>query len=96
MAPNTTPPMMTLWKWATRNKLLCSTKSAGGTAMSTPLMPPITKVIMKPMVHSTGDSKRTRPRYIVNSQLKIFTPVGTAITMVVIPKKALTSARSPS
>ena len=36
-----------------------------------------------------------RPRYIVSSQSKIFTPVGTAITMVMIPKKALTSALAP-
>ncbi len=58
-------------------------------------MPPITNVIMNPMVQRTGDSRRTRPRYIVNSQLKIFTPVGTAITIVVMPKKALTSAPDP-
>ena len=50
---------------------------------------------MKPMVQSTGESKRTRPRYIVNSQLKIFTPVGMAMIMVVMPKKALTSAPEP-
>ena len=53
-APNNTPPMMTLWKCATRNRLLCSTKSAGGMASSTPVMPPITKVTMKPMAQSMG------------------------------------------
>ncbi len=93
--PNTTPPMITLWKWATRNRLLCSTKSAGGTASSTPVMPPITKVTMKPRVHSIGTSRRTRPRYIVNSQLKILAPVGIEMTMVVIPKKPLTLAPEP-
>jgi hypothetical protein len=61
--------MMTLWKCATRNRLLCSTKSAGGTASSTPVMPPITKVTRKPNDHSIGVVKRIRPPYIVNSQL---------------------------
>jgi hypothetical protein len=28
-----------------------------------------------------------RPPYIVNSQLKIFTPVGTAMIIVMMPKK---------
>ena len=52
------PPMITLWKWATRNRLLCSTKSAGGTASSTPVIPPIRKVTMKPTAHSMGVAKR--------------------------------------
>jgi hypothetical protein len=93
--PNTTPPMMTLWKWAIRNRLLCSTKSAGGTASSTPVMPPITKVTMKPTVHIIGSSKRMRPRYIVNSQLKIFAPVGIEMIIVVMPKNEFTLAPEP-
>ena len=36
-----------------------------------------------------------RPPYIVNSQLKIFTPVGTAMIIVAMPKIALTSAPAP-
>ena len=87
--------MITLWKCATRNRLLCSTKSAGGTASSTPVMPPITKVTMKLMVHSIGTSKRMRPRYIVNSQLKIFAPVGIEMIIVVMPKNELTLAPEP-
>ena len=93
--PNTTPPMITLWKWAIRNSELCSTKSMAGIASITPVMPPMTKVTMKPMVHSTGEVKCTRPRYIVNSQLKIFTPVGIEMIIVVMPKKALTLAPEP-
>ncbi len=46
--------MMTLWKCATRNRLLCSAKSAGGTASSTPVMPPMTKVTMKPIANIIG------------------------------------------
>src|SRR5580693_8118879 len=87
--------MMTLWKCATRNTLLCTWKSAGGTAISTPVMPPMTNVTMKPSDHSTGTVKRTRPPYIVNSQLNTLTPVGTAMTMVMTPKKPLTSALAP-
>ena len=48
--------MMTLWKWAMRKSELCSTKSAGGIASMTPVMPPMTKVTMKPTVHSIGTS----------------------------------------
>ena len=87
--------MIMLWKCATRNRLLCSWKSAGGTAISTPVMPPMTKVTMKPIDHSIGTVKRTRPPYMVNSQLKTFTPVGTAMIMVMTPKKPLTSALAP-
>jgi hypothetical protein len=58
-------------------------------------MPPMVKVTMKPMVHSIGVVKRMRPRYMVNSQLKIFTPVGIEMIMVVMPKKALTLAPEP-
>ena len=54
--PKTTPPMMVLWKWATRNSELWSTKSAGGMARSTPVMPPTTKVIMKATTHIIGTS----------------------------------------
>ena len=93
--PNTTPPMITLWKCATRNSELCSTKSAGGTASSTPVMPPTMKVIMNATVHIIGSSKRMRPRYIVNSQLKILAPVGIEMTIVVMPKNLLTLAPEP-
>src|SRR6267142_2966885 len=87
--------MITLWKCATRNRLLCSTKSAGGTATSTQVIPPMTNVTMKLTVQSIGTSKRIRPRYIVNSQLKIFAPVGIDMIIVVIPKNELTLAPEP-
>ena len=87
--------MMTLWKWAIRNSELWSTKSAGGMASRTPVTPPMTKVIMKAIAHIIGNSKRTRPAHIVNSQLKIFTPVGTAMIIDMMPKKPLTSGPAP-
>ena len=50
---------------------------------------------MNPMVHSIGGSKRIFPWYIVNSQLKIFAPVGIEMIIVVIPKNELTLAPDP-
>ena len=44
------------------------------------------------MAHMSGSSKRSVPPYIVNSQLKILTPVGIAMTDVAMPKNALTTA----
>ena len=58
-------------------------------------MPPMTKVTMKPIDHSTGTENRTRPPYIVNSQLKTFAPVGKAMIMLMTPKKPLTFALAP-
>src|SRR5215469_9074506 len=87
--------MMTLWKCATRNALLWSTKSTGGTANRTPVMPPMTNVIMNTTNHSIGDLNSTLPQNIVNSQLKTLTPVGTAMIDDMMPKTALTSAPAP-
>src|SRR5262245_38414430 len=94
-APNTTPPMMTLWKCATRNALLWSTKSTGGTANRTPVRPPRTNVIMNATNQTIGVLNSILPRNIVNSQLKILTPVGTAMIDDMMPKTALTSAPAP-
>jgi hypothetical protein len=74
---------------------LCRTKSAGGTASSTPVNPPITKVGMKPITQIIGVSNRIFPRYMVNSQLNTFAPVGIEMIIVVMPKKALTLAPAP-
>ena len=58
-------------------------------------MPPMEKVTMKPRVQSIGGVKRTRPWYMVNSQLNSFTPVGMEISIVARPKKVLTLAPAP-
>jgi len=65
------------------------------TAINTPVMPPITNVTMKPIDHRIGTVNRMRPPYIVNSQLKTLTPVGTAMIIVMTPKKPLTFALAP-
>ena len=63
--------------------------------MSTPVIPPIVNVLIKPIVHIIGTENVIRPRYIVKSQLKILTPVGIAIIIVAIPKNAFTFAPAP-
>ena len=46
------------------------------------MRPPKVKVTRKPIAHSIGVSKVTEPRHMVPTQLKIFTPVGTAMSIV--------------
>ena len=58
-------------------------------------MPPSTKLTMKPSDHSIGTENTTRPPNMVNSQLNTFTPVGTAMIIVAMPKMALTFAPAP-
>src|SRR5215475_2135738 len=55
----------------------------------------MTNVTMKPTENSIGVRNTTRPRNIVNSQLKTLTPVGTAMIDDMIPKKSIdASARA--
>ena len=51
-----------------------------------PVSPPNRNVIRKPIAHSMGVSKVNDPRHIVPIQLKNFTPVGTAISIVMNAK----------
>ena len=62
--------------------------SAGTTECVTPLRPPITNIPIKPRENSIGVFNLSFPPHIVPSQLNIFTPVGTAITIVDKPKPA--------
>src|SRR5687768_11943557 len=52
-------------------------------------------VTIKPMNQSIGEVNQMRPLNIVNSQLNTLTPVGTAMTAVIIPKNAFTLAPAP-
>ena len=61
-------------------------KSIAGLAMMTPVMPPNRKVARKPIAQSIGVSRLTFPPHIVPIQLKNFTPVGTAMSMVMMAK----------
>ena len=51
------------------------------------MRPPKVKVTRKPIAQSIGVSKVNDPRHIVPIQLKIFTPVGTAMSIVISEKK---------
>ena len=84
-----------LWKCATRNRELCTAKSTGGFARITPVSPPITKVTRNMMENSMAVVKRMRPRTIVSNQSYTFTPVGTPMSIVAIPKMAFTLAPCP-
>jgi hypothetical protein len=67
----------------------------GTTALNTPLIPPITNMVRKPKTFSSGVSKRSRPCHVVAIQLKIFTPVGTAIAIVAAMKKTFRTGANP-
>ena len=51
-------------------------------ASTTPVTPPTVNRKMKPTAQCIAAVKRIEPPHIVAIQEKIFTPVGTAITMV--------------
>ena len=51
-----------------------------------PVRPPKRNVTRKPSAHTIGVSNVSEPRHIVPTQLKIFTPVGTAMSIVISEK----------
>ena len=51
-------------------------------ARTTPVTPPTVNRKMNPIAHSIGVLNSIEPPHMVAIQLKIFTPVGTAITIV--------------
>ena len=55
-------------------------------ASTTPVTPPTVNRKMKPIAHSIGVRNSIEPPHIVAIQEKIFTPVGTAITIVAATK----------
>ena len=56
--------------------------SAGTIECVTPDRPPIVNIAMKPSANSIGVFRRSDPPQTVPSQLKIFTPVGIAMSIV--------------
>jgi hypothetical protein len=60
--------------------------SIGAMAKINPVKPPMVNTKMKPMANNMGVSKVMEPRHMVAIQLKIFTAVGTAISMVAYMK----------
>src|SRR6266851_3727531 len=82
--------------WATMKYVSCWIRSAGGEACMMPDMPPMMNMLMKPMAQSIGVFKFTEPLNIVPIQLKILTPVGTAMSIVLEAKTASEIAPSPT
>ena len=64
----------------------CSAKSTGTDALKAPLMPPMRNIVRKPSANSSGVLSISWPRHIVNTQLNILTPVGTAMRNVMMLK----------
>ena len=73
-----------------------SCQSTGKAARKIPDSPPIVNTAMKPTAQSIGVSKEMFPRQSVASQLKIFTPVGTAMIIELIMKKESSPVGRPT
>ena len=58
----------------------------GAMARIKPVKPPMVNTKMKPTANNMGVSKVMEPRHMVAIQLKIFTAVGTAISIVAYMK----------
>src|SRR5579863_1594168 len=65
--------------WATTKYVSLSCQSTGTTASITPEIPPIRNSEMKPAQNNNGVLNSIVPLHSVATQLKIFTPVGTAM-----------------
>jgi hypothetical protein len=64
----------------------CSARSTPAFDSTTPVTPPTVNRKMNPSAHSIGVRNSIEPPHIVAIQENIFTPVGTAITMVAAMK----------
>src|SRR5213593_5153516 len=73
-----------------------SCTSTGTEPRNTPEMPPIVKTTMKAIAKSMGVLKRSEQPQMVPSQEKIFTPVGTAMSMVDAMKKIWRASSMPA
>lgn len=74
----------------------CSTTSIDELARTIPVNPPKVNRTMKPSAQSIGGANSGILPFIVDSQLKTFTPVGTAITIVAEVKYARVSTSIPT
>ena len=65
-------------------------------ASISPEKPPIVNRMTNAMANSMGVSNVIEPRHMVDTQLKTFTPVGTAISMVAYMKKSCPASGIPT
>ena len=75
----TAPPSSTKCRCATTKYVSLTCQSIGKVARKIPEMPPIRKIAIAPTQNSSGVLYSIVPRHSVAIQLRIFTPVGTAI-----------------
>ena len=80
---------------ATMKYVSCCCVSTGTTACITPVMPPIVNNAITDTAKYMAVTKRILPPYIVPSQLKILTPVGTAIAIVLAENTICGTVPSP-
>src|SRR3546814_15438387 len=73
----------------------CRLSSTQPLANTTPVTPPIVKRKMKPIAQTIGVLNDSEPPHIVAIQENIFTPVGTAITIVAAVKYIFTLTDRP-
>jgi len=76
---------------ATTKYVSVNCQLTGKTARKMPVIPPIRNVPIPPTAYSSATRNSIVPRHNVAIQLKIFTPVGTAITKLESMKKASTT-----
>jgi hypothetical protein len=74
----------------------CKAKSTPAFDSITPVTPPIVNKNRNPIANKKGTDISITPPNIVAIQLKIFTPVGIAIIIVVAVKYALVSTSIPT
>ena len=74
----------------------CCCASDGAEACITPLNPPIMNIAMNPTAKSIGVFTSIEPFHMVAIQLNIFTPVGTAMAMVVSANTELATGPRPT
>src|SRR5450756_3176014 len=91
----TVPAMSTLCRWPTMKYVSSACQSNGTADCMTPVMPPMVNKAMRPQAKSSGVLKRSDPPHIVASQLKILTPVGMAMSMLVPAMITLNSVGNP-
>src|SRR3954452_12268829 len=82
--------------WATTKYVSVTAQSTGNAARKIPVSPPTVNTATNPSANSIGVSKLRLPRHVVASQLKIFTPVGTATASELIMKKDCSQTGIPT
>src|SRR5262249_27789507 len=90
------PPNSTKWKCATTKYESVSCQSKGATESMMPVKPAHRNWKRKAQQKRSGVLNRSLPPYIVASQLKIYTPVGTPTSIVEAAKNEFSVPPMPT